>query len=58
MNKKTPSEREMMVARFESRIKFKKQQLSKTKKFHREVEADLSKKIRLDQMQLDALRKK
>lgn len=55
--KKQLSEKELLISGFEKRIKFKKQQLFKTKKFNREVEANLARKIKLDQMQLNALKK-
>lgn len=51
------SEKETLIQGFEKRIKFKKQNLAKTRKFHREVEAGLVRKIRMDEMQLKALKK-
>lgn len=54
---KVLSEKQMLIRGFEKRIKHKTQQLAKTRKFHREVEAGLVRKIKLDQMQLKALKK-
>lgn len=51
------SEKETLIQGFEKRIKFKKQNLAKTRKFHREVEAGLVRKIRMDEMQLKALKR-
>jgi hypothetical protein len=55
--KKEPTEREQLIAGYEKRIKHKKDQLTKTRAFHKEVEAGLQKKIKLDEIQLSALKK-
>lgn len=55
--KKELSERDKLIQGFENRIKHKTKQLAKTRKFHREVEATLMRKIRLDEMQLRGLKK-
>lgn len=54
--KKLVSEKDLLIERISKRIKFKRQNLVKTKKFHREVERDLEKKIRLEVIQLKALK--
>lgn len=51
------SDRERLIQGWEKRIKHHQKQLAETKKFHRGVEAELVKKIKLEQMQLAALRK-
>jgi len=58
MKKKQLSDVEKLVLGWEKRIKFHKDQLAKTKKFHREVEKGIEKKIALEQLQLKALKKK
>jgi len=55
--KKQLSETDQLIAGYEKRIKFKKAQLVKTKKFNRESEAKLEKKIKLEELQLKALKK-
>lgn len=58
--KKEPklSEKDQLILGYEKRIKHKKKQLSKTIKFHRGVEKELARKLKLDQIQLSALKKK
>ena len=57
MSKKVLSEKEQMIENLGKRIKFKKDNLAKTRKFHREVEKELALKIQRDQIQLTALKK-
>lgn len=56
--KKILSEKEQIILGFEKRIKHKKKQLAATRSFHRQVEKDLEAKIRRDEIQLKALKKK
>lgn len=55
--KKALTEKEQMIVGLTKRLKFKKENLAKTKKFHREVERELAGKIKRDQIQLTALKK-
>ena len=55
--KKVLTEREQLIVGFTKRVKHKNQQLAKTRKFHRDVEAGLVRKIKLDEMQLKALKR-
>lgn len=57
MKKKQLSDVEKLVLGWEKRIKFHKDQLKKTRKFHREVEAGIMKKIKLEELQLRSLKK-
>lgn len=55
--KKVVSERQVLIQRFEKRIKAKRKNLVATKKFHRVVESEIERKIRLEVMQLNALKR-
>lgn len=57
MRKLKLSDKGKLMLGWMKRIRFHKEQLEKTKKFHREVERGLEKKIRLEKMQLNALKK-
>ena len=55
--KKELSDKQKLIAGWENRIKHHLKQLAATRKFHREVEAGLVKKIKLERMQLNAIKK-
>lgn len=55
--KKELSEKEQLIKGWENRIKHQKAQLAKTRKFHREEEARIAKRVRQSEMQLRALKK-
>lgn len=51
------TDKEQLIKNLEKRIANKKKNLLAQKKLHREVEAGMQKKIKLDEMQLAALKK-
>ena len=56
--KKIPmTDKQRLVFGWEKRIAFHQKQLSATRKFHREVETKIIKKIKLEKMQLRAIKK-
>lgn len=57
MKAKVLSDREKLIQGWEKRIKHHKAQLGKTRKFHREVENGILKKIKLEELQLSSLRR-
>lgn len=54
---KALTEKQQLIRGWEKRIKYHEKQLAETKKFHKEVEAKIVKKIKLERMQLNALKK-
>lgn len=57
MAKKPLTEKQQLISGWEKRIRHQKQQLAKTRKFHREVEAGIQKRIRASEFTLRALKK-
>lgn len=51
------TDRQKLMVGYLKRIKHRKKQLSDTRKFHRQVEEDILRKIKLDEIQLSALKK-
>ena len=57
MKNKILTDKEKLILGWEKRIKFHQQQLIKTRKFNRGIENGISKKIKLEQFQLKAIKK-